>query len=177
MAALMPSRIAAAVLERMGRTTKDTRVAVQGYGNVGRFAALVCQELGMRVVAIGDVSGGVHNPAGLILDETTTVAGLRDGDAAEAISASAVLTVDCDLLIPAALGHVIHAGNAACAASTAAFASATFPTGHSEIASPMDGLKTGVRAVLDSIHSPPMKLRQGSSAVGIKLFSETGFAL
>ena len=60
-------------------------------------------------------------------------------------------------------GVSIQAGNAACAASTAAFASATFPMGHSEITSPMEGLKIGVRAVWDSIHSPPMKNGQGSS--------------
>src|SRR5665213_1522329 len=66
-------------------------------------------------------------------------------------------------------GVSIHEGKATCAASTAAFASATFPTGHSEITSPMDGLKTGVRAVLDSIHSPPMKLGHGSSIIHLFL--------
>ena len=105
------ARSAVAVVEHMGRTSQGMRVAIQGFGNVGRFAALVCQELGMRVVAVGDASGGVHNPAGLMLDQATTISALRESDSGEVIAASAVLTVDCDLLIPAALGDVIHAGN------------------------------------------------------------------
>lgn len=105
------ARMAALVLERMGRPVAGARVAIQGYGNVGRYAALVCQELGMRVVAVGNSTGAVHHPEGLTLDVSTTVASLRDSNVGDWIGSDEVLTVDCDVLIPAALGAVIHAGN------------------------------------------------------------------
>lgn len=105
------ARMAAAVMERLGRTPRGARVAIQGFGNVGRFAALGCQALGMRVVAVGDVNGGIYNHEGLGLDEKTTVDALRARYSGAAVDASAVLSVDCDVLIPAALGEVIHAGN------------------------------------------------------------------
>ncbi len=58
-------------------------------------------------------------------------------------------------------GVSLQAGNAAAAASTAAFTSAAPPIGHSEITSPVEGLKTGEPGSLGSVHSPPMKRGQG----------------
>ena len=91
--------------------------AVQGFGNVGRWAALLIAELGGKVVAVSGSAGGVYNPAGLNIAE-----GLRHYDSqknkfaafgGEAISNADLLALECDVLIPAALGGVVHAGNAA----------------------------------------------------------------
>jgi glutamate dehydrogenase (NAD(P)+) len=105
------AQMAASILKASKRPTQGARVALQGYGNVGRFAALRCRELGMNVVAIANVNGGVENGAGLELGVDSTVEGLLAESKGSPISSDDVLTVDCDVLIPAALGGVITLGN------------------------------------------------------------------
>lgn len=104
--------IAAATLKKHKVKVEGATVAIQGFGNVGRYAALVCQELGMKVIAISDVSGGIVNKKGIdiaaIFDHKT----LGDVQSDERIGASQVLEVECDILIPAALGGVINDNNA-----------------------------------------------------------------
>ena len=104
--------IAAATLKLHKVKVEGATVAIQGFGNVGRYAALVCQELGMKVIAISDVSGGIVNKKGIdiaaIFDHKT----LEDVQSDERIGASQVLEVECDILIPAALGGVINDKNA-----------------------------------------------------------------
>jgi glutamate dehydrogenase (NAD(P)+) len=58
------AQIAAATLGITGRPVKGARVALQGFGNVGRHAARVCSELGMRIVAVADVTGASRTPLG-----------------------------------------------------------------------------------------------------------------
>ncbi|MCK6487777.1 MAG: Glu/Leu/Phe/Val dehydrogenase [Planctomycetes bacterium] len=89
-------------------------VAIQGFGNVGAHAALDLAARGIRVVAVGDVAGAVHDPRGLDIpalvrhrDSTGAVAGFPG---AEAIADP--LTAPCDVLLPCALGGVITAANA-----------------------------------------------------------------
>lgn len=95
-----------------------TRVAIQGYGEVGRVAAHLLHERGARVVAVSDSRGGVlvSNGDSLDLDalnlhkaENGTVVGLAES---RTITNDDLLALDCDLLIPAALGGQIHASNA-----------------------------------------------------------------
>src|SRR5487761_2300110 len=62
------AQMVASILKATRRPTQGARVAIQGYGNVGRFAALRCRELGMNVVAIANVIGGIENQAGLDID-------------------------------------------------------------------------------------------------------------
>jgi glutamate dehydrogenase/leucine dehydrogenase len=87
------------------------RVAIQGFGNVGRTAALALAERGARVVAVSDVSGGVHDERGLDvaalaeLDAPLAEAAPRAG---EQIANQDLLTCRCDVLIPAALGGAIQ---------------------------------------------------------------------
>jgi glutamate dehydrogenase (NAD(P)+) len=64
------AQIAAATLGVAGKPINGARVALQGFGNVGRHAARVCSELGMRVVA---VAGGVQEPAGLDVAALSTL--------------------------------------------------------------------------------------------------------
>jgi glutamate dehydrogenase (NAD(P)+) len=102
-------------LAARGERPEDMRVAIQGFGNVGSHAARLLHELGCRVVAVGDVAGGVYaadglDPARLLAHarEHGSVAGFHG---ARSISPEAVLEVECDVLVPAALGGVIHAEN------------------------------------------------------------------
>ncbi len=94
------------------------RIAIQGYGEVGRVAARLLHERGARVIAISDSRGGVLASNGDRLDldalnahkaEQGTVVGLAE---TRTITNDDLLALDCDLLIPAALGGQIHASNA-----------------------------------------------------------------
>jgi glutamate dehydrogenase (NAD(P)+) len=105
------ARIAAATLEKSDVKVKGATVAIQGFGNVGRYAALVCQELGMKVIAISDVTGGIVDKKGIDIASIFNVKSLADVQADERIGAAEVLEVKCDVLIPAALGGVINESN------------------------------------------------------------------
>ena len=105
------ARIAAATLEQNERKVKGATVVIQGFGNVGRFAALGCEELGMTVIAISDVTGGIVNKKGLDIKSLLSHQTLADAQVAERVGSSKVLEVECDVLIPAALGWVINEEN------------------------------------------------------------------
>lgn len=105
------AQIAAATLEKSDVKVKGATVAIQGFGNVGRYAALVCQELGMKVIAISDVSGGIVDKKGIDITSIFNVKSLADVQADERVGAADVLEVKCDVLIPAALGGVINESN------------------------------------------------------------------
>lgn len=90
---------------------RGARVAVQGFGNAGTFAALLLEELGAVLVAASDSRGGVYNPRGFRAEEllghkrrTGSVAGFPG---AVAVSQEGLLTADCEILVPAALENVI----------------------------------------------------------------------
>ncbi len=104
------------VARDIGLHLEGARVAVQGFGNVGSHAAAALHRMGCVVVAVGDVAGAVHNPGGLDVDELVRraregVTG-HDGMDVERITPEELLGVDCDVLVPAAIGGVLHAGNA-----------------------------------------------------------------
>ncbi|MEE2901250.1 MAG: Glu/Leu/Phe/Val dehydrogenase [Myxococcota bacterium] len=86
-------------------------VAIQGFGNVGMFAARKLERMGCKIVAVSDVTGGIHNPDGLDIGHVRKYVGIRkvlEGyPRAEAITNQELLTLDVDILIPAALGGVI----------------------------------------------------------------------
>ena len=94
----------------------DTTFAVQGYGNVGSWAARLMQQLGARMVAASDASGAIHSEAGI--DAEALVSHIAEGGRlvefpdAEAIPPDDLLGVECDVLIPAALGGMINRDNA-----------------------------------------------------------------
>ena len=108
------------LLKQMGRALTETSVAVQGYGNVGSYAARILRSMGCKIVAVSDVSGGLYNPHGLDLDAIDRavadhpkrlLAGYTAGDV-DRINNEELLTCDVDVLIPAALEHQIRADNA-----------------------------------------------------------------
>ncbi|CAN2232143.1 Glu/Leu/Phe/Val family dehydrogenase [Candidatus Planktophila dulcis] len=104
--------IAAATLKQHDVKVKGATVAIQGFGNVGRYAALVCQELGMKVIAISDVSGGIVDKKGIDIASIFMHKSLENVEADERIGSAEVLDIECDILIPAALGSVINDKNA-----------------------------------------------------------------
>lgn len=108
--------IAVEALHHAGIDVRGARAAVQGFGKVGRGAARFLAEEGVKVLAVSDVYGGIHDRSGLdiaalerYVDETGSIVGFPD---AEPISGDDVLTADVDLLVPAAVEGVVHAGNA-----------------------------------------------------------------
>ncbi len=105
------------LLSRLGRKPDQMRVALQGFGNVGSHAAKFLNEADFKIVAVSDVSGGYYAKAGLDIPkmlqyarEQHSLAGYGDS---ERISNEELLELDVDMLIPAALGGVITADNAA----------------------------------------------------------------
>jgi glutamate dehydrogenase (NAD(P)+) len=106
------------VLSRQGRKIPGTRVAIQGFGNVGTYTAKYLADAECRVVAVSDAGGGYHRAAGIDVLEALRHArahgGRLDGFAGgDPISNPELLALDCDVLIPAALGGVLTAANAA----------------------------------------------------------------
>jgi len=104
-------------LKKLGMPIQGTRVAVQGFGNVGSVAADLMAKAGMIVVAVSDKSGGIYNPRGLVLADVfqhvQTHRFLNTYPSAEKISNEELLTLDCEVLVPAALENVITDENAA----------------------------------------------------------------
>ena len=100
----------------LGLELKKSRVAVQGFGNAGSIAATLISAEGSTVVAVSDSTGGIHNAAGL--DIARVIAWKKEHGTVQGfpgaidVSSSDVLTVDCDILIPAALENQITADNA-----------------------------------------------------------------
>ena len=99
-----------------GMELKGARVSIQGYGKVAKPAAEFLHEIGCKIVAVSDSRGGVYNPDGMDPKELSefkakngTVVGFPG---AEEISTTDPITVDCDILIPAALENQITKDNA-----------------------------------------------------------------
>ncbi len=109
--------VVAEAAKKLGIKVKEATVAIQGFGNVGSNAALImAKEYGMRVVAVSDSKGGIYNKNGLNVDEVLkekeksgTVTTYKN---AEKISNDDLLTLDVDVLVPAALEQVITEKNA-----------------------------------------------------------------
>lgn len=93
------------------------RVAIQGFGNVGSHTAEKLAEMGCKIIAISDVNSGVYDRRGLTIEKLTDIAkrkaGVSEYKDADIITNEELLTLDCDILIPAALGGVITKNNAA----------------------------------------------------------------
>jgi glutamate dehydrogenase (NAD(P)+) len=103
-------------MRTIGREIRGARVAIQGFGNAGMYAAQLMSARGYKVVAVSDSQGGAGNPQGLDVAsliahklETGSVVGFTGG---ERIDNKDVLEYDCDVLVPAALEKVITRENA-----------------------------------------------------------------
>ena len=100
-----------------GMELKGQSMAVMGFGNVGKFAALLGEEiLGLKLVAASDSSGGVYNPGGIdaraLADYKLKNGVLKDFPGAETLTNQELLELDVTILFPAALENVIVKENA-----------------------------------------------------------------
>ena len=104
------------VLASRGKGIEGTRFAIQGFGNVGSWAAKILHEKGALIVAVSDERGGVHQSSGLdiplLLRHSKECGSVVGFSRADSISNEELLSIECDVLLPAALGHVIHRENA-----------------------------------------------------------------
>ena len=103
------------MLHRLGQTSKETDVVIQGFGNVGSHAAKFMHESEFNIIAISDVTGGYFNPEGIDIPaalkhtiKNSTLEGLEN---VRKITNEELLCLECDLLVPAALGGVITMDN------------------------------------------------------------------
>src|SRR5262249_42688433 len=97
---------------------RNTTVAIQGFGNVGAHTARIMQECGVRVIAVSDVTGGIHNANGFDTPDLLTRykpggRALRDTRLGDWLSNDELLQLDCTVLVPAALSEQITERNAA----------------------------------------------------------------
>ncbi|CRK81704.1 Glu/Leu/Phe/Val family dehydrogenase [Neobacillus massiliamazoniensis] len=103
------------VCEKRKLELKDTKVIIQGFGNVGSYLALYLHELGAKVIGIGDVLGGLYDENGLdipYLLESRDSFGIVSNQFSNSISNQELLEKECDILIPAAISGVINKHNA-----------------------------------------------------------------
>jgi glutamate dehydrogenase (NAD(P)+) len=103
-------------LKLLNMALDGATVVVQGFGNVGSIAAQTAYELGAKVLAVSDVRGGIYNPNGLDIPavlrhtkETRSVVGFPDTDG---VTNAELLSLPCDVLIPAAMEHQVTGHNA-----------------------------------------------------------------
>ena len=111
---------------------KGARIVVQGFGNVGSWVVKLAQAQGCKVVAVSDVSGGLYNPKGLDVPRLLAVNRLDalpdDLPAGERVTNQEILELDCDVLIPAAIGNVITVENASRIKARLVLEAANHPT-------------------------------------------------
>ncbi len=103
-------------LEKIGMKMSGITMVIQGFGNVGSHAALYAHQRGAKVIAVSDVSGGIHNPSGLNVPELLKYVVehkvVRGFPGAEPISNDDLLTLKCDVLAPCAMENQISETNA-----------------------------------------------------------------
>ena len=108
---------ALAAMEKLKINPYNATAAVQGFGNVGSFAALLLEERGMKIVSISDLSGAYHNENGIDIKAAIEYRNHNNGSlegfaGAEIIDGEELLILDVDVLIPAAKEDVITISNA-----------------------------------------------------------------
>tara|TARA_B100001093_G_scaffold196979_1_gene189249 strand:- start:132 stop:1364 length:1233 start_codon:yes stop_codon:yes gene_type:complete len=101
--------------EKWNINLKGAKVVVQGFGNVGSYAAKFLHEYGCKIIGVSDISGGLYEPEGFDVDELfdynyehRTIDGYQQG---KKITNEELLALECDFLIPAALGSAINEQN------------------------------------------------------------------
>jgi glutamate dehydrogenase (NAD(P)+) len=102
---------ALAAMEHLGIKPHVAKASVQGFGNVGSVTARLLEEAGCTIVAVSDEYGGLYNPLGLpvrrLIEHRREHGRLEGFPGADPIPSAGPLTVDCDLLVPAAIGNQI----------------------------------------------------------------------
>jgi glutamate dehydrogenase (NAD(P)+) len=124
--------VTGAYAKRFGPALEGAKAVIQGYGNVGAHAAYFLNEMGAKVIAVADIDGAILNTNGLdikALDEHVkdagSVAGFPDSEPQDPAT---LLELECDYLVPAALGGVITQFNADKIRTKAIIEAANSPT-------------------------------------------------
>ncbi|HKR10999.1 MAG TPA: Glu/Leu/Phe/Val dehydrogenase, partial [Pyrinomonadaceae bacterium] len=103
-------------IKRFKMTPAETRVVVQGSGNVGGIGAQLMHEQGYKVVAISDIHGGIYNPKGIHIPEALeylrTTRSFEGYEGVEFVNNQELLELECDVLVPAATENQISSHNA-----------------------------------------------------------------
>jgi glutamate dehydrogenase (NAD(P)+) len=104
-------------IKKLGLRPQDTRVIVQGFGNVGSNCARLMAQAGYKIIGIIEVDGSIYNAGGLNVEalcayreRTRTIAGFPEAEKADAFE---LMLSDCEILIPAAIENQITSRNAA----------------------------------------------------------------
>jgi glutamate dehydrogenase (NAD(P)+) len=104
------------VLASAGKKLEGSSFVIQGFGNVGSWLARLLHDSGARVLGVSDVKGGIFNGDGLdvprVLSHAKETKSVVDLPGSERISNADLLLAECDVLVPAALGHVLTERNA-----------------------------------------------------------------
>ncbi|MBU6324109.1 MAG: Glu/Leu/Phe/Val dehydrogenase [Bacteroidetes bacterium] len=106
-------------MAKLGMNPTESTCVVQGFGNVGSISAKLISMLGVKIVGISDVSGGYHNPNGINVEEAMAYVqnspnrSLEGYTGGTKISNAELLTLPCDILVPAAMEDQITLENAA----------------------------------------------------------------
>ena len=116
----------------LGKPLQDATVVVQGFGNVGYYAAQCLQEMGCKIIAVSDTTGGVFRQNGLDLEEVSShkaaTGTCQECPACENLTNEELLEIPCDMLIPAAIEGQITSRNAGRISSKVIVEGANGPT-------------------------------------------------
>ena len=101
--------------DKWGIELKNAKVVIQGFGNVGSYAAKFLHEYGCKIIGVSDVTGGLYDADGLDIhslfehnSKNRKIDGFKQG---KKISNDELLALECDFMIPAALGSAINKSN------------------------------------------------------------------
>jgi glutamate dehydrogenase (NAD(P)+) len=104
-------------LKKMGRRPEDTRVVIQGFGNVGGMAGMLMAKLGFKVIGIIEYDGAIYNPHGIDVDALMVhrkeSGSINEFSGGEAMDRNEAMFLECEVLIPAATENVVTSQNAA----------------------------------------------------------------
>ncbi len=113
-------------------SVKGATVVIQGFGNAGSIAAELFTEAGARVVAVSDSRGGIYRPEGLnpaaVIEHKQATGSVEGFSGAKSVTNAELVTLPCDILIPAALENEIRADNAADVSTRIVVEAANGPT-------------------------------------------------
>ncbi|MGI8804470.1 MAG: Glu/Leu/Phe/Val family dehydrogenase, partial [Thermoleophilaceae bacterium] len=100
----------------MGLDAAETRVVIQGFGNVGSWAARIIQDLGCRIVGVSEATRAITSESGIdapaLHAHIGAGGGLTEFEGVEPLDPDDLLGIECEVFIPAALGGMIHQDNA-----------------------------------------------------------------
>lgn len=119
-------------VKELGMSLRGLKIAIQGFGNVGSNAATIIAKEGCRIIAVSDSKGGIYNPEGLnpfkVLEHKRATGSVIGFPGSKTITNEELLALECDILVPAALGGQLTEKNAENVKAKAIVEAANGPT-------------------------------------------------